>query len=113
MNTHTRPQRATTSKVQLFVLGLLCMASAFALGSRTSGSVQTIAPTNALGGRLPGDVNADEVVNVLDAILILEIANGYKDATPKELLGDPNVDGRLTVDDALRILRDVSPGTLN
>ena len=105
MKTHTR-LTATPSKVQLFVLGMLCMASAFAIGTRTSGNVQTIGSTEALGGRLPGDVNDDALVTVADAVVILEVANGYRTATPKELLGDPNADGKLTIDDALRILRD-------
>lgn len=108
MKTHTTPI-VSTSKRQLFVLGLLCMVSAFAVGSQTSGSVQTITHTEALGGRLPGDVNADDLVNVTDAVIILDVVNGYRDVTPKELMGDPNADGKLTVDDALHILRDSNP----
>jgi hypothetical protein len=107
MKTHPRPHRATSSsKVQLLVLGLLCMVSAFAIGTQTSGNVQTIASTEALGGRLPGDVTGDARVDIADAIVILEIANGYREALPSELLGDPNDDGQLSIDDALRILRD-------
>jgi hypothetical protein len=108
MNTHSsRRSAAKTPKIQLVVLGLLCMMSAFAIGSQTSGSVRTVGSTEALGGRLPGDVDGDELVTVADAIVILEVANGYREHTAKELLGDPNADGKLTIDDALRILRDV------
>jgi hypothetical protein len=106
MKTHIRRSTAHSSKVQLLVLGLLCMVSAFAIGTQTTGNVQPIASTEALGGRLPGDVTGDDMVGLADAIVILEVANGYREAEPQELLGDPNDDGRLTIDDALRILRD-------
>jgi hypothetical protein len=108
MKTNTRPSRASASKVQLLVLGVLCMVSAFAVGTQTSGTVHTVGSTEALGGRLPGDVNADDTLSVADAIVILEMVNGYREPSPRELLGDPNADGQLTIDDALRILRDLN-----
>jgi hypothetical protein len=113
MKTHTRRSAATTPKVQLFILGMLCMVSAFAIGSRTAGSVHTVSSTEALGGRLPGDVNGDDMISTADVIVMLEIANGYRQPAPKELLGDPNADGRLTIDDALRVLRDLNATPIN
>jgi hypothetical protein len=113
MNTHTPRLLKATPKIQLLVLAVLCTLSAFVIGSQSSGSVHSIGSSEALGGRLPGDVNADDTVNTADAIVILEIANGYRKPTAKELLGDPNEDGKLTIDDALRILRTVNTTPIN
>ncbi len=82
------------------------MLSAFTIGTQTSGNVRTVGSTEALGGRLAGDVNGDDTVDTRDVIVILEIANGYRQPDAKALLGDPNADGKLTIDDALRILHD-------
>ena len=100
-------------RVTFLALTLLCAATAFALGSKTSGSVRTVESTSALDGRLPGDINADQSVNVADAVIVLETVNGYREATAKELLGDPNEDGQLTVEDALSILRTTATVPLN
>jgi hypothetical protein len=53
-------------------------------------------------------VNHDGQVTLRDAIVILEVTQ-YGEATPDQLLADPNGDGQLTVDDALRILHDLAP----
>ena len=113
MQTHTRRSTATIPKFQLLALSVLCMISAFAIGSQTSGNVHTIGSTEALDGRLPGDINGDNRIDYADVIIILEVANGYKKVTPKELMGDPNADGALTIDDALHILRDLNVTPLN
>ncbi len=89
-------------------LGTLAIVSSFTIGMKTAGDIQTVAPMEASGTQITGDVDADGVITVRDAIAILEVANGYTDATPEALLADPNGDGQLTVDDAIRILSDLS-----
>lgn len=100
--------RFSKKYLQVYLLGALCVVSSFALGVRTAGDVQTVAPTEAGGIRLTGDVDNDGHVTVQDAIDILEVAQGYEEATPEQLLADPNADGSLTVEDALRILEDIA-----
>lgn len=97
-----------TKHLQVVALGALCIVSSFSLGVRTAGDVQTVAPSEAGGIRLTGDVDADGQVTVRDVIDILEVAQGYEEATPEQLLVDPNGDGRLTVEDAMRILSDLA-----
>lgn len=94
--------------LQIYLLGVLCVVSSFSLGVRTAGDIETVAPSEAGGIRLTGDIDNDGHVTVQDAIDILEVAQGYEDATPQQLLADPNADGLLTVEDALRILEDLS-----
>ncbi|UPA23116.1 hypothetical protein K8942_02790 [Candidatus Peribacteria bacterium] len=94
--------------VTILGLGTLAVVSSFALGLKTAGNIQTVAPMEASGTRLTGDISEDGIIDVRDAITILEIANGYRDATPDELLADPNGDGALTIDDAIRILNDIA-----
>ncbi len=89
-------------------MGALAVISSFTLGIKTAGDVQPVSPSEASGTRVSGDINNDNTVDIRDAILILEIARGYEEATPSELLADPNGDGRLTIDDAIRILNDLS-----
>lgn len=51
-----------------------------------------------------GDIDGNGTVDIADAISILEIVQGYAPSTPEQLRADPNSDGVLTVDDAIRIL---------
>lgn len=97
-----------TIPLSILSLATLAVVSSFTLGIKTANEVQTVAPMEASGTRLSGDINEDGVVDTHDAIVILEIARGYKVATPDELMGDPNSDGKLTIDDAIRILNDIS-----
>ena len=53
-------------------------------------------------------MDGDGSVGLQDAIVILEIVQGYAKATPDQLRADPNRDGQLTIDDALRILATLS-----
>lgn len=92
----------------LIAIGVLCITASFAAGVRTSGSVQTVHTTEATDIIIAGDVTQDQVVDVRDALLILEIAQGYRSAEPEELKRDPNGDGQLTVADAMRILSDLA-----
>lgn len=92
----------------MFTLGFLAVTSSFFIGVKTAGDVETIAPSEAGGVRITGDINSDSVVDERDVIVILEIARGYEEATPDQLLADPNGDGHLTVDDAIRLLHDLA-----
>lgn len=94
--------------IPLMILATLAIGSSFAVGMKTSGNVQTVAPLEASGTRLSGDINNDGVVDMRDAVAILEIERGYETATADQLLADPNSDGKLTIDDAIRILNDLS-----
>ncbi|HVW67016.1 MAG TPA: hypothetical protein VHA78_04800 [Candidatus Peribacteraceae bacterium] len=107
MHKHTRSSRLTI-QLPLMALGVLAIASSFALGMKTAGDVHTVAPMEASGTRLSEDINDDGRIDVRDAIAVLEVARGYKQATPDELRADPNHDGQLTIDDAIRILSDIS-----
>lgn len=85
-------------------MGAATIMSAFFVGIQTAGDVQPIALIEAGSTELRGDVDRSGSIDLRDAIVILEIVQGYRDPTPEELKGDPSGDGLLTVDDALRIL---------
>lgn len=89
-------------------LAVLAIGTSFAVGLNTSGDVQTVSPLEASSTRIPGDIDNNSVIDTRDVVVILEIEKGYKTATPDELLADPNADGQLTIDDAIRILNDLS-----
>jgi len=97
------------SNPRQFLRGLLfaslCLAASFAIGIQTAGEVQPIALIEAGSPVRTGDVDGNGIIDAQDAVIILEIAQGYRIATPEQLLSDPNGDGQITVDDALRILR--------
>lgn len=95
-------------QLPLYVLGMLAVLSSFSVGMKTAGDVETISPMEASGTRLSGDVNGDGTVDVRDVIVILDIARGYRLQTADELVADPNHDGKLTIDDAIRILNGLS-----
>jgi hypothetical protein len=95
-------------QLPVLVLGALAVVSSFAVGIRTAGDIETVAPSEAGGIRLAGDVNNDGALSVLDVIDILEVSQGYEEATPEQLLADPNADGQLTADDAMRVLQDLA-----
>lgn len=97
-------------------LGVLCILGSFFIGAETAGEVNPFASSKAesfedqglLNVGEAGDVNLDGVVSPEDAIAILEIALGYHEALPEQRKADPNGDGHLTVEDALRVLRTVT-----
>lgn len=104
---HTQPF-GTKYVVTMMVMGLVSVGVSFGLGIESAGDVETVTPLSAAETFVqPGDVDYDGVVTIQDAIVILEIANGYRTAEAFELRADPNEDGRLTVDDAISILHDV------
>lgn len=108
MTKKNSPQKARGLSLPFLALGAVAVISSFTVGLRTSADVQTIAPMQASDIRMTGDVTGDGILDTYDAIAILEVARGYRDPTADELLGDPNADGQLTIDDAIRILHDLS-----
>jgi len=91
--------------LRALLFGAICVAAALVIGIQSAGDVKPIALIEAGSENRVGDLTGDGVVDVQDAIQILEVVQGYKAPTPEQLLADPNEDGQLTVDDALRILR--------
>ena len=91
----------------LKAMGLLAgfTSLAFLLGIGTAGEVRPISASLADDARLEGDIDGDNDVDVTDARIILEIVRGYRSPTRNELLADPNQDFRITIDDALAILK--------
>lgn len=83
----------------------ICVAASFLIGIQSAGEVQPIALIEAGSVGQPGDLTGDGSVDVQDVIAILEVAQGYAQATPDQLKADPNGDGVLSIDDALRMLR--------
>ena len=97
---------------QFLMLGCACIVGSFLLGAETAGEVQPFTHSEAVGmeasllphAAKPGDMDGDGVLGVSDVIAILEIDQGYREATPEELKSDTDGDLRLTVKDALRVL---------
>jgi hypothetical protein len=111
-HTHrSRSKRAIptlSARTPLLILAMLSIGMSFALGIQSAGDVETIEPLEAQTLQLDGDIDGDGVVDPRDAAAILEIALGYEQPTVAQLKADPNDDGQLTVDDALRILHDTA-----
>lgn len=106
-HTSTPRRQKRVPHLHIVVLGLLSVVSSFTLGVKTAGDVETVQLSEAGGIVTAGDMNADGLLTVEDAIRILEIAQGYESATAEQLLADPNGDGQLTVEDAIRVLHDI------
>jgi hypothetical protein len=71
----------------------------------TSGGLISGQPSSAVG-LLRGDMNADGVANIQDAILALQSSVGLISLTPaQQQAGDVNGDGEVNVADAVKILR--------
>ena len=102
--------------LQFLGFGCACVLGSFLIGIETAGDVHPFARSQAVSidmapqqlGIKPGDVDGDDVLSVADVIAILEIDQGYRDATPDELKRDTDGDLRLTVKDALRVLRTIA-----
>ena len=94
---------------------LLCVAGSFVLGVQTAGEVHpftTSQPGEITANGIPlstivasGDIDGSGELDLQDVIGILEIVQGYEAPSPLQLKADPNGDNRLTVEDALRVLR--------
>ena len=90
------------------VLGTACVVSSFAIGIQSVGEVQPVTLIEAGAVQEQGDMDGSGSIDIQDVILILEIAQGYREASPAQLRADPNTDGQLTVTDALRVLETLS-----
>ena len=93
--------------LQLVAITALSVVASFAIGIKSSNNLRTIASLEAVSGRLTGDIDGDDAVTLHDVIEVLEIVRGYKEPTTSQLKTDPNGDGQLTIDDALRLLHDL------
>jgi hypothetical protein len=102
------PTRSYRNLLTLVPLALVAAAASFGIGVQTSDQLRAIQGSAATEAPR-GDVSGDGTVDERDATIILEIAQGYRKATPSELAADPNSNGQLTVDDAIRVLRSISP----
>lgn len=105
---HIHYPHSLRKNIKLLTLSVLSMAMSFSVGMHTAGNVQPVTLIEAGGMEKPGDMDGNGIVNVSDAIVALEIVRGYRTAGAVELAADPNRDGEITVDDALRILSTIS-----
>jgi len=92
----------------MLAVGAACIASSFVIGIRTAGDITPVSLIEAGGIPRSGDVDGNGTVDIRDAILILEVAQGYREPSVDQLKADPNDDGVLSVDDAIRILSTLS-----
>ncbi len=99
----TKRTSSTAMQFKVLMLGAATVASAFFVGIQTAGDVQPISLIEA-GGGISGDIDGNGMVEERDALMILEMVQGYRDITPEALTRDPNHDGILTIDDAIKIL---------
>ncbi|PIR49182.1 hypothetical protein COU80_00330 [Candidatus Peregrinibacteria bacterium CG10_big_fil_rev_8_21_14_0_10_55_24] len=104
MYTSIRSLFPSRRNLRALALGAVCIVSSFAIGIQSVGEVQPVTLIEAGSIEQPGDIDGDGDIDLQDVIHILEIAQGYEPVTPANLMADPNRDGALTVDDALRIL---------
>jgi hypothetical protein len=66
----------------------------------------TVADDRLSGELFYGNLNDDDMINAVDALLVLQIAVGkYKPSSEQELLGDVNGDGNIDAVDALQVLQ--------
>lgn len=100
---HTKPHQIFRG-IRIAALGTLCVVASFALGIHTAGDIAPIASLQADGPAREGDMNDDGTVNLQDVIEILEIVRGRTQATAHHLRVDPDADGHVTIDDAIRLL---------
>lgn len=91
--------------LQIALVGSLCIAASFVIGIQSAGDVRPITLIEAGSALRAGDLDGDGVLTARDAAEALEIVQGYKTATPEQLKVDPDGDGRISVTDALWILR--------
>ena len=108
---HTHIQTLLSPKVlRLISFGALCMVGSFVTGIQSAGEVHPFQTSQAISIEeaaygTPGDVDGSGSIDLQDVIRILEVTQGYTSVTALQLKADPNGDNRLTVEDALRLLR--------
>ncbi|MDD5469477.1 MAG: hypothetical protein PHO92_01615 [Candidatus Peribacteraceae bacterium] len=93
--------------LSILTLGCASIAASFGLGIYTAGTVQPVSLIEAGSTEVRGDMNGNGKIDLEDVRLILEVAQGYRTASAEELRADPNDDGMLTVDDAMRLLSQI------
>ncbi len=106
---HSRKKnrRNLSSYISVVVLGMMCVTGSFAVGVQTAGDVRTISPLKA-SEQIIGDMNDNGRIDEDDVAIILEVVKGSRAPTPMILRRDPSGDGQLTIDDAMRLLRDLA-----
>ena len=101
--------------VRTLGFGTLCSLSAFVIGMQTAGEVHTVdtieaaaqVQSNDSSGRVPlkGDIDADGILTVDDALRIHTFTEGYETPTPDDIRrGDMDGDFELTSKDVGRAL---------
>lgn len=90
----------------LVMTAMLGVVASFGAGMRLSADVQTVPATSAQDTVL-GDMDQSGDVNQVDVEILLQIAQGNREATAEQLRADPNQDGKLTVEDAMRLLKEL------
>jgi hypothetical protein len=103
---------------QIGSLALVCAAVSFTVGMQTAGEVHPFetsqaADTESLGAgsraTVKGDLSGNGILDIHDALLLLEYVDGFVDATAVDLRrGDLNGDLRLTNEDVRRLLHSLS-----
>jgi len=93
--------------LSILALGCASVASSFGLGIYTADTVQPVSLIEAGSTEVRGDLNMNGQIDLGDVRLILEVAQGYRMASAEDLRADPNDDGMLTVDDAMRLLSQI------
>ena len=102
MNIHTFQKRPSWKTIGIVAAS---MSFAFLIGIQTASDVKPIiGGANADSSLVEGDLDGNGVIAIADALLALEIAQGYTVATPEELAADPNRDYVITFDDVSTIL---------
>lgn len=91
-------------KITTLVLGLFCILGSFAFGMSTNQNSQPAQLIEAGRNDAAGDMNQNGQHDLEDIIIILEATQGYRTLTPIQEASDPNLDGQITVDDALMLL---------
>jgi hypothetical protein len=92
----------------MLATGVACILGSFLIGIQTAGDVQPVSLIQAGGIPYAGDVDGSGTVDMIDVLVILDIAQGYESATSDQLRADPIEDGQLTVDDAISVLSRLS-----
>lgn len=91
-------------RLGVLALGICAVIGSFALGVRSTGTVQPFTLIEAGSIALRGDMDGDGTLTVKDVRTLLEIAQAYRRASPQQRAADPSGDGQITADDAIRLL---------
>ncbi len=103
------------SRARSIGFATLCAVAAFSAGLQTAGEVhpfgtsQAAVVSDAMRVSLKGDITGDGRLDVNDAALILECAEGLEVPTSEQIRsGDTDGDFQLTYKDTLRVLHTLS-----